>query len=158
MTKTQAQDIDTREDIARLVVLFYERAFDDPIIGYIFTDVVHMDLAAHLPIMCDFWEKVLFQRGLYGRDAFTVHRHIHAMEPLTRQHFQVWEDLWHETVDDLFAGERANLAKLQASRMAGSIQRRLANATDGNLLQIRVGGQGGRAIALRPSGPAADGQ
>lgn len=152
MKQSQAPDIETRDDIARLVTLFYERAFDDPIIGYVFTDVVHMDLDVHLPIMCDFWEKVLFQRGVYGRDAFTVHARIHEMEPLTRQHFQAWEDLWHETVDDLFAGEKANLAKLQASRMAGSIYRRLQNGTDGNVLQIRVGGQQpGRAIALRPA-------
>jgi hemoglobin len=132
------RDIETRDDIARLVSAFYRDAFDDPIIGYIFTDVTHMNLEAHLPIMCDFWEKVLFQRGIYGRDAFTIHKHIHQLEPLTRQHFQAWEDLWHDTVDDLFAGEKANLAKLHGSRMAGSIQRRLANATDGNLLQIRV--------------------
>ncbi|MGB3330711.1 MAG: group III truncated hemoglobin [Thermomicrobiales bacterium] len=133
------RDIESREDLARLITVFYGRAFEDPIIGYIFTDVTHMDLDAHLPIMCDFWEKVLFQRGIYGRDAFTVHKQIDALEPLTRRHFQAWEDLWHATVDDLFAGERATLAKIHASRMAGSIQRRLANSTDGNLLQIRVG-------------------
>lgn len=132
------QDIETRDDLARLITVFYGRAFDNPIIGYIFTDVTHMDLEAHLPIMCDFWEKVLFQRGIYGRDAFTVHKQIDELEPLTRRHFQAWEDLWHATVDDLFVGEKATLAKIHASRMAGSIQRRLANSTDGNLLRIQV--------------------
>lgn len=151
MDQESLLDIASRDDIARLVTLFYERAFDDPIIGYVFTDVVHMDLEQHMPIMCDFWEKVLFQRGVYGRDAFTVHARIHEMEPLTRQHFQAWEDLWHETVDDLFAGDRANLAKLQASRMAGSIHRRLQNGVEGNVLQIQMGGHSGQAIALRPS-------
>ncbi|MGN6030969.1 MAG: group III truncated hemoglobin [Thermomicrobiales bacterium] len=134
----ERRDIETRDDLAALMRAFYGRAFGNPVIGYIFTDITHMDLERHLPIMCDFWEKVLFQRGAYGRDAFTVHARIHEVEPLTRRHFQAWEDLWHETVDDLFAGEKANLAKLHGSRMAGSIQRRLANATDGALLQIHV--------------------
>lgn len=130
-------DIASREDIARLVTTFYERAFRDDAIGFIFTDVMHMDLAAHLPIMCDFWQKVLFQTGTYGRDAFTIHRQINERVPLTRMHFQRWEDLWHETVDDLFAGEKANLAKLHASRMSGSIQRRLANGNRDEFIQIR---------------------
>jgi len=137
MTDTAKRDIETRDDLAALMRAFYGRAFGNPVIGYIFTDITRMDLERHLPIMCDFWEKVLFQRGTYGRDAFTVHARIHEVEPLTRRHFQAWEDLWHETVDDLFMGEKANLAKLHGSRMSGSIQRRLANASDGNLLRIQ---------------------
>ena len=137
MSEQLRKDIETREDIADLMRTFYGRAFADPIIGRIFTEVTHMDLERHLPIMCDFWEKVLFRRGVYGRDAFVVHARIHELEPLTRRHFQAWEDLWHATVDEMFAGEHANYAKLHASRMAGSIQRRLAGASTDGLIQIR---------------------
>jgi predicted ArsR family transcriptional regulator len=60
-------DIAGRADIEALVNEFYTSAFADPLIGHIFTDVAKMDLAHHLPIMCDFWETVLFAAGLYRR-------------------------------------------------------------------------------------------
>ena len=66
-------DLQDREDVVVLVSAFYTRAFADPLIGPIFTDVAHMDLAAHMPVMCDFWETVLFQAGLYQRDALALH-------------------------------------------------------------------------------------
>jgi truncated hemoglobin YjbI len=58
-----------REDVERLVRTFYTRAFDDPLLGPVFLDVAHLDLEAHLPVMCDFWETVLFRAGLYRRNA-----------------------------------------------------------------------------------------
>ena len=36
-----------------------ERVMTDPIIGFIFTDVAHLDLEAHVPVIADFWETVL---------------------------------------------------------------------------------------------------
>lgn len=129
-------DIRDRADIERLIVMFYERAFEDPVLGHIFVDVAKLDLTAHLPHMCDFWESVLFKTATYGRNAFEVHQRINTIEALTSMHFQRWEDLWHETVDQCFRGEKANLAKLHASRMAGSIQRRLASGHPANAIRI----------------------
>ena len=130
-------DIEDREDIAALVEAFYKRAFADPLLGPIFIDIAKMDLAAHMPIMCDFWETVLFQTGAYRRNAFMIHLHLHQMEPLTKVHFQRWEDMWHQTVDEMFTGEKAILAKLNASRIANSIHRRLERTEDRELLQIQ---------------------
>lgn len=137
MTNTISRtDIHGREDIARLVTEFYTRAFADPVLGPIFIDIAKMDLPAHMPIMCDFWETVLFQAGKYGRNAFDVHLTLHQQEPLTPMHFQLWLDLWEATVDDLFLGEKANLAKVQANRIAGSISRRLERTTDGEAITV----------------------
>ena len=118
-------DIRDRDDIANLIEAFYTRAFADRMLGPIFTDIAQMDLEAHMPIMCDFWETVLFQAGTYGRNAFNVHLDLHQQEPLTPMHFQRWLDIWEGTVDDLFAGPKATQAKVQAARIAGSISRRL---------------------------------
>ena len=137
MEPAELFDIEDREDIAALVTAFYERAFADGLLGPIFIDIAKMDLAAHMPIMCDFWETVLFQTGAYRRNAFMIHLHLHQMEPLTKVHFQRWEDLWHQTVDEMFAGDKANLAKVNASRIATSIHRRLHRSEDFELLQIR---------------------
>ena len=120
------QDLANRDDVERLVVTFYETAFRDPLIGPIFTDVAHMDLAVHLPIMGDFWETVLFRTGAYRRNALQVHVALHARHPLTGEHFARWLELWDGTVDALYAGPIAERAKLQAARIAGSMERRLA--------------------------------
>lgn len=129
-------DLTSRADVERLVVEFYRRAFADPLIGPIFTDIARMDLEAHLPIMCDFWETVLFRAGRYRRNALQVHRDLHAQAPLLPEHFERWLQLWNGTVDDLFAGEKAELAKLQADRVAGSIGRRLAGASGSDFATI----------------------
>lgn len=131
MTGTgQVHDIENREDIAALITEFYTRAFADPVLGPIFIDIARMDLAAHMPVMCDFWETVLFQAGLYKGNAFSVHLDLHGKAPLTPMHFQRWLDIWESTVDDLFVGDTAIRAKVQAGRLAGSISRRLERAVD----------------------------
>ena len=119
-------DLASRDDVEKLVVAFYESAFRDPLIGPIFTDVARMDLAAHLPIMCDFWETVLFRSGAYRRNALQVHVTLHARHPLTGDHFAGCLELWDATVDALHAGPIAERAKMQAERLAGSMQRRIA--------------------------------
>jgi hemoglobin len=133
---TERHDIESRDDIERLVIAFYERAFADPVLGRIFVDIAKMDLPAHLPHMCDFWSVAILKQGKYGRNAFDAHYHLNQVEPLTPALFQRWEDLWHDTVDDLYVGERANLAKLQASRISSSIQRRLAHGQPSNALRL----------------------
>lgn len=119
-------DIDNRADILRLVETFYTDAFADDLLGPIFTEVVHMDLAEHLPIMADFWQTVLFKAGLYQRNALKIHFDISAKEQLTQEHFNRWLQLWSRTVDSLFAGEKAELAKAQAHVIAGSMHRRVS--------------------------------
>ncbi|HOA86596.1 MAG: group III truncated hemoglobin [Microbacteriaceae bacterium] len=119
------QDIRDRADIALLVDAFYRRAFADPVIGPIFTDVAHLDLAHHLPIFADFWETVLFRAGKYRRNALQVHLVLNAKAPLRAEHFERWLQIWTSNVDEHFEGEVAERAKLQATRIAGSMHRRV---------------------------------
>jgi hemoglobin len=120
------RDLQDRSDIRDLVDGFYRRAFADPLIGPIFTEVAKLDLDHHLPIMCDFWETVLFNAGLYRRNALQLHLALNARHPLRPEHFDRWLELWIANVDEHFRGQKAELAKLQAQRIAGSISRRMA--------------------------------
>ncbi|MDQ3657101.1 MAG: group III truncated hemoglobin [Chloroflexota bacterium] len=129
-------DIRNRDDIASLITEFYSRAFADPVLGPIFVDVARMDLEAHMPVMCDFWETVLFQAGLYKGNAFNVHLDLHGKVSLSAMHFQRWLDIWEATVDDLFVGGKAIQAKVQAGRIAGSIRRRLERTVDGESITL----------------------
>lgn len=123
--KPELPDLANRDDVFRLVSEFYHRAFADPLIGPLFTEVAHMDLDHHMPIMCDFWETVLFRANLYHRNALKLHTNLHTKSPLDQRHFDRWLAIWVANVDEHFAGEKAELAKLQATRIAGSIHRRV---------------------------------
>jgi hemoglobin len=118
-------DIATREDCERLVRRFYSRALDDPIIGFIFTDIAKLDLEAHVPKVAAFWETVLLGARSYGGGAFAPHAVIHARQPLRKAHFDRWLALWHEAVDELFDGPTADLAKAHADRVARAFHGRL---------------------------------
>src|SRR4051794_41580447 len=113
-------DIETRADCERLVRAFYSRALVDPVIGYLFTDVAKLDLEAHVPRIASFWETILLGARSYGGGAFAPHARVHAQVRLREGHFARWLALWNETVDELFAGERAELAKAHAARVAAA--------------------------------------
>jgi hemoglobin len=118
-------DIQDRADCERLVRAFYGKALEDPIIGFIFTDVAKLDLEAHVPRITSFWQTVLLGERTYGGGAFGPHVHLHERVELKRGHFDRWLALWFGTVDELFAGERADLAKVHALRVASAFHTRL---------------------------------
>ena len=121
-----SRDIETRADCERLVRAFYGWALEDPIIGWIFVDVAKLDLDAHVPVIASFWETLLLGRQSYSGGAFRPHADLHAKVALRSGHFERWLVLWRATVDELFAGERAELAKAHAARVARAFQGRLA--------------------------------
>jgi hemoglobin len=114
----ERHDIESRADIEALVELFYRRAMADPVLGPIFNDVAKLDLPAHMPVMCDFWDNILFDARRYPGGMMMKHMLLHQQTSLRPHHFQRWLDYWVETVDDLFEGERATIAKVHASRVA----------------------------------------
>jgi len=120
-------DIETRADCELLVRTFYGRALTDPIIGWLFTDVAKLDLEAHVPRITSFWETILLGARTYGGGAFRPHLELNAKATLKAGHFERWLYLWRMTVDELFEGERAELAEQHATRVAAAFQSRLRN-------------------------------
>ena len=118
-------DIETRDDVERLVRAFYGKALTDPFIGFIFTDVAKLDLDAHVPQIAAFWETVLLGAQTYGGSAFRPHAVLHGKVTLREGHFERWLQLWFGTVDELFAGETANVAKVHALRVGQAFHQRL---------------------------------
>jgi hemoglobin len=119
------RDIHDRADCERLVRAFYTRALADPVIGFIFVDVARLDLEAHVPKITSFWETVLLGARSYGGGAFRPHAVLNTRVPLRRGHFERWLSLWSTTVDELFAGPHADLAKAHAIRVARAFHARL---------------------------------
>lgn len=115
-------DLATRTDIVRLVDTFYVHVRADGLLGPIFDDIAHVDWAAHLPRMYDFWEGVLFGAATFHGNPLGVHRGLAMQAPMTEREFGRWLQLFHGTVDALFTGPGAEDAKLRASRIASVMQ------------------------------------
>jgi hemoglobin len=120
--KNQKNDIADREDLLRLLEVFYKKIFSDPSISYIFTDVAHMNMEEHIPVIADFWETVLFQKNIYQKNAMQVHVALNQQTPLTTDHFTTWLNYFNETVDELFEGNNAFAIKQRALSIATIMQ------------------------------------
>ncbi|GBE64340.1 hypothetical protein MFM001_08020 [Mycobacterium sp. MFM001] len=119
-------DLADRNDIEALLRRFYGRVLVDEVLATPFSEVREVTgLDAHIPVMCDFWETVLFRAGLYKGSALNAHRHVHHRTALSARHFLRWLATWNNTVDEMFCGPVAEQAKVQAARIAWAMHRRL---------------------------------
>lgn len=125
MTPGRRADIADCQDIAAVLVAFYSRLFTDDLLSPVFVDVAHVDLAAHLPAMCGFWDTVLHRPGRYRRNALRVHASLHDKTPFTAAHLSRWVALWTATVEERQVGAKSDLDQPEAIRIAWSFNRRL---------------------------------
>jgi hemoglobin len=115
-------DIKARRDLEILLGEFYKAATKDAEIGHHFAE---LNLAAHLPVIVDFWEKILFGKPIYFGNPLLIHQKLNEKSPLTLAHFQKWFQIFSQTIDENFAGERAENAKLRAKMIAHSLNQRI---------------------------------
>ena len=111
-------DIITRDHVETFVVEFYQRVKKDAVIGRIFTDIVKVDWVHHIPLITDFWETILLDNPVYRKNAMEKHFDVNRLIPLTKEHFDAWLNLFTGTIDDLFEGPVAELAKKRARSIA----------------------------------------
>jgi hemoglobin len=116
------KDIVNRADIELLVNRFYERVKADPLIGKFFTELYLVDWNHHLPVMYSFWENALFFTGGYTGNPMEIHRRLHQVLHLNQADFMRWNMLFTSTVDELFKGEKAELAKQRALSISQVMQ------------------------------------
>jgi len=119
------KDISSREDLFLLIKNFYDKLLSDKTISYLFTDIAKINLDHHLPILVDFWDSVLFQSDTYRKNAMQPHLILNQKSPLEKHHFETWLMHFNNTVDELFEGEKAFLAKERAQSIATVMQIKL---------------------------------
>ncbi len=118
-------DIRNREDIILLVNTFYAKVERDAIIGPIFTNVANVDWDKHLPLMYSFWCTQLLEEQSYAGNPMKVHEQLNKKHTLMQYHFDGWVRIFVETVDELFAGVKAEDAKLRASQISALMHHRM---------------------------------
>jgi len=105
------KDISNKKDVEMLVNRFYDKVKTDEQIGHFFTKVVQVNWEKHLPVMYRFWDNALFFTGVYEGKPLEIHEHLNQLSPISAEHFKRWNELFTQTVDELFEGEKATLAK-----------------------------------------------
>lgn len=100
-------DIHTKEDVTLLVNKFYDTVFKDETLAPFFK---HLNFEVHLPKMIHFWSFVLLDEPGYTTNVTEKHEKM----PLSMDLFNQWVNLFKQTVDELFVGEKAELAKQRA--------------------------------------------
>ena len=118
-------DMDSPANVERFVDLFYQRMLADEELAPIFLDVAAVDLDVHLPHIKDYWRKLLLGETAYRRHTMNIHRQLHGKRALTPADFDRWLSLFTRTVDEHFAGERAERAKRVAAAIAANMQKSL---------------------------------
>ena len=116
------KDIADRNDLLKLLTLFYSKLLADRSISYLFTDIAKIDLPHHMETLVNFWDSVLFQNDVYRKNAMQPHLVLHQKSPLQKHHFETWLTYFNESVDELFEGEKALLAKERALSIATVMQ------------------------------------
>jgi|SRR5687768_3286768 len=111
-------DINTRADIEKLVNQFYGKVQNDQLLGPVFS---HVDWPHHLPIMYNFWSSMLLGDQSYRGNPLQKHLPL----PIEGKHFDQWLKLFTETVNENFAGDKAEEVKMRAESIAGIFQLKL---------------------------------
>ncbi|MBT8266217.1 MAG: group III truncated hemoglobin [Bacteroidia bacterium] len=114
----EKKDITSREDIHFLVSTFYNKVRSDELLAPFFSGIEDWD--EHLERLTTFWESSLFLKTKYYGDPLKAHVKVDQEHGNTmgQEHFGQWMNLWYETVDQLFEGERAQMAKNRARKMS----------------------------------------
>jgi hemoglobin len=125
------KELQGEEDIRRLVCSFYEKVLQDPLLSPFFTDTLAGKWDKHLQVMQGFWNNVIFYTGDYTGNPLVVHKLIHKFKPLDKIKFERWLSLFTQTVDELFIGEKAQLAKQRAASIATVMQLKILDTSTG---------------------------
>jgi hemoglobin len=122
-------DISNREDVFLLVSTFYTNVRKDSLLGPIFNAIIK-DWDHHLEHLTDFWQSNLFFEKTYKGNPLQKHVEVDKFHggKINEMHFGIWLNLWFETIDKLFIGETAQIAKNRARNMGTFIHLKIFEA------------------------------
>jgi hemoglobin len=116
--------IETVADVELLVRRFYQAAIPDPQLGAVFR-AFGVDWSVHIPKLVAFWSRELLGEPGYTGRPVGAHSPVLDCRPFGDAEIGRWLELWQETIEELFIGEVADLAKRRAA-LAGEAIAHLA--------------------------------
>lgn len=110
-------DLSSHERIDQMVAGFYQRLLSDEVMAPLFLDVARIDLQTHLPLISQYWYKMLLGDNGYQRHTMKKHRQLHAKQALTGEHHERWLQHFFTYLDRHFSGPNTDRAKHIAQRV-----------------------------------------
>ena len=121
-------DIQTQEDIYKVVDKFYKKLFADERISYIFTKVIpiHLKLEEHLQMLVNFWSQSILGTGGYFNNLTQIHLDVDLKSHLSKELFDIWLDHFETAIDENFSGMNCERMKNQANNLSTIMQIKIA--------------------------------
>jgi hemoglobin len=111
-------DIDTKEKIEKMIRAFYSSLLKDEKISSVFANT---DFEKHMPHMISFWSFVLLDEAGYTTNVFDKHVNL----GIKQEHFAIWLSHLENTINSMFTGVKADLAKQRAQTIAFTFENKL---------------------------------
>jgi hemoglobin len=114
------KDIQNEDDINKLVVHFYTKLMNNDITAPKFTN---LNLEEHFPKIVSFWALILLDKEGYKTNVFDKHTHLN----INKTDIEIWLKLFVESLDEMYLGEKAELAKQRAQVLSYTFSSKLVD-------------------------------
>ncbi len=116
--------------IRQVVDLFYERIWQEPLLGPIFAATVEAaSWPTHQERIQAFWIRTLIGQGEHLGDPIAPHRGL-GSRGADERHLERWLQLWQETAHEVLGDEIGAALAQRARRMARPIQQAMARPAE----------------------------
>lgn len=117
----------TKANLRTLVIQFYTKVLKDELIGPVFINKLGPDLVGstwgpHLDTITEFWASFTTDNSNYRGSPFAPHMQLNG---LTREMFERWLELFHETLDSNYEAHLSRQLKERSNLIAGNFMRNL---------------------------------
>jgi hemoglobin len=117
----------TRENLNKMVILFYTKILKDEIVGPFFIEKLGDNLnnenwTPHIELLTNFWAPISLGTPTYKGNPFAAHVNI---ANLSREAFSRWLELFSQTLDIVYTPQIADQFKYKSTVIAGNFMRNL---------------------------------
>ena len=122
--QSMPHDIQNIDDIKVFVDGFYAKVRENAQLAPVFASrIKDEDWPAHLQRMYAFWNAILFAETGFNGNPMQKHMSL----PIDKSHFDQWLVLFRSTIDENFAGPKAEEAKKRAASIADIMNFKIAS-------------------------------
>jgi len=127
---TVLPDLDSPDEIGRLVRAFYARVETDDLLGPVFVEQARVDWESHWKTLTAFWCAI--ELGIPGFSGAPTRKHAEhsARVPFRGEQFSRWVGLFHDTIDRGWSGTHAESIKARAIVIAYAQSRNVPTAEE----------------------------
>ena len=117
----------TKENLNKMVILFYTKILQDEIVGPFFIEKLGDDLknekwVPHIELLTNFWASIALGDPTYRGNPFAPHLDIADISTVA---FRRWLELFAQTLDTIYEPQIAEQFKQRSTVIAGNFMRNL---------------------------------